>query len=413
MPQTLTMKTFNTPDFGREPRLGVYHTTAMHMLRGTPYDRHWADVFRTLDIQSLFQLSLRSRDVYLLVSAYAFESRPRGWHQDELSVGGPRDSVSKVPVEVLDLVLACLSTADKINLARVSKKFQALCARNSQEAVGRLLLQFRLKHADIQFMQTATRAVIAGHGVSDFMSAGFHPGRIDFYVPDETYAQVIRFLEVATGYEGWPEDVIHDHPNVQHRTSFHLPYGGPFFCVNQSCSDSAMDCVPYLPFSHLITAVTGRGVWFAYPDSTAAHVSLPNRDSLDLTNWRARDRLHYTVRDTVGSYRISFNLPGTHVCGTTFECPVTSRFATDDGCFELHFPAAPLGCSPSPSVYPDESVISWSLGGRRCAAQGVARPSLLRWRDDGYSHWKDRLEQIIRTMCWARLQEDLTSRLSG
>ncbi|KAJ7601308.1 hypothetical protein DFH06DRAFT_1154579, partial [Mycena polygramma] len=412
MPQSLAMPFFAPPDFGREPRLGVYNTVALDMLRGRPYDANWAHVFGSLDVETLFDLSLRSREMWSLVLEYVKDNGPNYWHADEYIRGGRLDHISKLPAELFDLIFDGLATGDKIRLAGVSKKFRALCARHAQVAVARLLRNFGLTHAGVRFMQTATRAIIAGPGIAAFMDNAFPSRHIDFYVPDRTYSRVVRFFDVATGYDSWPEDVVHDHPNVRERTTFIRPHFGSLINVNQSRTDSAMDCVPYFSFTHLMVSLTDRGAWFGYPASTAAGVSLPNRASINLANERTKYELHELIRETVGSYRIAFNLDHENVCGSAFECPSTPRFTTDGGCFQLFFPALPLGCQASTSVYPVDSVMSWSLGRRVCAVQLAQRTSH-RWRDDGYAQWKDATCKVIRQMCWARLQRDLTEHFFG
>ncbi|KAJ6473614.1 hypothetical protein C8R47DRAFT_1076588 [Mycena vitilis] len=375
MVQSLSLELYEAPNFGRGPPLGVYNTVAVSMLKGRPYDSNWAYVFRTLDLLTLFQLALCSREMCRLVLEYVKENRPAWWHADELIRGSCcSDYLSKIPVELFDFILGDLTTADLINVARVS--------------IDRLLRRFGLTHAEVRFMQSATMAIIAGPGVADFMTADFHPTRVDFFAPNTTYAWVIRFFEMATGYEGWPEEVIHDHPHVLHRTALYRSCTSLFIIVNQSRTDSAMDCVPYLPFTHHMVSLSHLGAWIPYPNSTAAGVSLPNRASLCLNNSRTRDGLYLAIQETVVNYRIAFSLDRTHLCGVCFECPATSRTTGDAGCFELFFPALPLGTGTSMSVYPVGSVMAWSLDGRRCAVGpdvGRTGHSSLRWRDDGYA----------------------------
>ncbi|KAJ7677868.1 hypothetical protein DFH06DRAFT_1121430 [Mycena polygramma] len=373
------------PDFGRGPALGVYNTVAVSMLQGRPYDSNWAYVFRTLDLHTLFKLSLRSPEMCRLVLEYVNENRPACWQADEFIMGSCFDYLSKMPVELFAFILGDLSTADHINLARVSRKFRALCSRESQVSIDRLLRRFGLTHVAIRFMQSATLAIIAGAGVADFMTVGSRPAYLDFFAPNTTYAWVVRFFEVSTGYDAWPEEIIHDHPHVLHRTALYRQYTGLFLNINQSCTDSAMDCVPYLPFSHHMVSLSHLGAWISYPDSVAAGVSLPNRASLRLNNPRTRDALYLTIQETVAKYRIAFGLTRDHVCGVAFECPATSRNTGDAGCFELFFPSPPLGTQKAWSVYPVDSVMAWSLDGRRCAVGGVGRVggANLRWRDDG------------------------------
>ncbi|KAJ6448875.1 hypothetical protein C8R47DRAFT_1230333 [Mycena vitilis] len=401
-----------TTDFGKGPPLGVYDAVAVSMLQGKPYDCGWDRVFRSLDIRTLFLLALRSKEMFCLVLEYIEGQSPAHSHVHELRRGGPLDKLSKLPFEFLLLVSAHLSTSDKVNLARVSLKYQALCSRDSQAATGRMLLGFDLRHIDIRFMQAATFTVIAGDGITDFMDRDARPGSLHFYSPDWAYYSVVRFFELTTRYESWPGDIIHDHAGVRHRTGFHRPYVGPFISVNQSLTDSGMDCIPYFPFSHLMVSITHLGAWFAYPGSMRSRTTYPNRESLNLCNPRTRDRLYMLIREVVGSHLIRFELSRPHECGVSFDCPATQRH-TGDECFHLFFHAPLIGSQLKPSlVYPARREMSWSLGGRRCSLRTECH-ALLRVRRDGYLEWKNTVREAVHQMCWNRFTVDLAAKVFG
>ncbi|KAJ7643148.1 hypothetical protein DFH06DRAFT_1137096 [Mycena polygramma] len=372
-------------DFGRGPPLGVYNTVAVSMMRGTPYNCEWARVFSSLDIATLFLLSLRSREMFRLVLEYVKEQSLASSHVDELTVrkGGPLDRLSKIPVNLILDIFEHLRTSDKVNLARVSLKYRALCSRDSQQTVSRMLQGFDLRHVEIRFMQAATLTIIAGDGITDFMTHASRPTSLHFYVPALAYSSVVRFFELATRYESWPEDVVHDHAGVRRRTGFHRPYVGPSISVNQSLTDSAMDCVPYFPFSHLMVSITHLGSWFAYPNLMHARVTYPNRESLNLRNPRTRDQLYMLIREVVGTHRIRFDRGPPHECGVSLDCPATARHTGDEGCFKLFFPGPFMGSSLStaPSIYPSTRQMSWFLGGRRCILR-TENSTLLRVRSD-------------------------------
>jgi hypothetical protein len=67
----------------KQPYLGVYNATAVVMYEGQPYSPAWDHVLHTMDIQTLFQLALRSRTLYKVVIEYVRDNMPESCHKDE------------------------------------------------------------------------------------------------------------------------------------------------------------------------------------------------------------------------------------------------------------------------------------------------------------------------------------------
>jgi hypothetical protein len=77
--QTLADLAYDTT----EPHLGVYDSAAICVAEGQPYDEHWERIFASLDVKSLFKLSLRSRTMFQLVMQYVRVHMPDPCHRDE------------------------------------------------------------------------------------------------------------------------------------------------------------------------------------------------------------------------------------------------------------------------------------------------------------------------------------------
>lgn len=121
--------------------------------------------------------------------------RANGRH--EVRTGGPSDRLSALPVEVIAHVLLNSDLPQRIAAGNSCRKLRALCAREMQMGVRELLQRFNLSHSDVRFMQTATRAIIAGPAV---MQLQFHAAshvELDFYAPASQYQRVLRFLSLA------------------------------------------------------------------------------------------------------------------------------------------------------------------------------------------------------------------------
>jgi hypothetical protein len=130
-----------------------------------------------------------------------------------------------------------------------------------------------------------------------------------------------------------------------------------------------MDCIPYSPFSHLFGAISHYGVWLGYPRTMTANISFFNRDSIEVVNVLLRYHLTFNLEDYVDRFRFRFHWNRGHRCNVDFECSATLRCTHDRGCLNLLFPNAPMGAPQlggTDGAYPTDSVMTWSLDGRRC-----------------------------------------------
>ncbi|KAJ7908621.1 hypothetical protein B0H13DRAFT_2331270 [Mycena leptocephala] len=261
------MRTRNFPLFDPVLKLGVYDEVALVMLDGRPYGPHWEQLLRRLDIQTLFKLSLRSREMFRVVMAYVQEHNPDSCHKDELRFGGTRDRLSKVPVELFPAIFACITMADRISLSRTSRKFRALFARELQAVVTRTLRKFQMVYYEIRFMQTATMTVLSGPLVSHLLEYRSPVTHHEFYTPASAYPSVLRFFELATVFVGTAGRCNRGMDGTSAATTFFHPLMAQYFRVSQSRTDSALSCVLYAPLSHLFGAVTHYGLWLGYPDT--------------------------------------------------------------------------------------------------------------------------------------------------
>ncbi|KAJ7025249.1 hypothetical protein C8F04DRAFT_1191603 [Mycena alexandri] len=381
-----------------EPPLSDYNHAAICTLEGRPYDEHWAEVLSTLDIISLFKLSIRSAQLFKVVMAHVRSCQPSSNCSIQNCGSGPHDRLSSLPVELFAIILPELTFGDRLAFSKTSRKLHALCARELQVCVKDLLAGFKLVYAEIRFMQSATHAVLCGQSIAHLIDPSFFPPHIDFVAPNVTYKSVVRFLELATGKE--PRAPIFNNlytpEGHDESVKFCFPDQAQFMRVARSITNSALDCVTYSPFSHLIGAITHYGVWLAYAQTSIRGLTMPNRECIDFSDPATDDRIRSSFALLRSHFKVDFELAWAHDCGRTWECPVTPRTTVDDGCLSMFFPNHPMGHSNTPShVYPSESSMSWSLSGRCCSlgmAQALSSADIALWqmrlRFDGYERWK-------------------------
>ncbi|KAJ7663743.1 hypothetical protein DFH06DRAFT_1128129 [Mycena polygramma] len=298
-----------------EPHLGIYEQVAVQMMDGQAYGEHWEFVFRRLDGLSLFKLGMSTPQLFGLVMEYVARHMPDSGHVDELRLGGPRDMLSKLPVELFPQIFASVKFADRLSVGGASRKFRALRARELQAAVRRLCARFGLSYVHVRFMQSATLAVIAGPALASVVDYDHVPGHLDFYVPDLAYPWVLRFFELAVGYTPFPDRAFHRRDGVQDKITFYHSAFNAFIQVMRSRTDSGLDCIPYSPFSHLFWAATHYGIWMGYPKSTGAGISLPNRDCTDFAGGGAYHHICAVIREYAAKYRFRFSLQELHMAG--------------------------------------------------------------------------------------------------
>jgi hypothetical protein len=379
--------------------MGVYNTVAVTAMADRPYDDVWNFVLQSMDIVSLFKLALRSRFMFEVVMGYVRQRMPDSCHKDERELsysshahiimlmpvrfGGPADTFSTLPVELYSTIFASTDLGTRINLSQVSRKFRALCVRELQACVNHLLLRFSLSHCVIRFMQTATLSVMSGMAIVHALDHDLTPTRLEFLVPKTTYAMVLRFFELATEYDAYPSEVFQDAEGIIHTTTLHHQLNGRMITLSCSRTDSALDPIPYFPFTHLFGAATHYGVWLGYPRTSSARISLPNRGMINFASPETEFRVGNLLRRAVSKFRVQLNLELLHVCGDYPECPMTPRSTIDAGCLNLFFPTAPFGASvQSASVYLSGSGMAWSLDGRACPQRVRPEAEMRNRRDD-------------------------------
>ncbi|KAJ7933881.1 hypothetical protein B0H13DRAFT_2306297 [Mycena leptocephala] len=388
----------------RQPAMGVYNAVTVGMLAGRPYGEHWNQAFKAMDLDTLYKLGLRSTEMFNMVASYVRQHGPDSCHIDELRSGGPFDHLSRLPVDLFSIIFRHTKLGTRINLSRASRKFRALCARELQASVNRLLKLFYLSHMAVRFMQTATRAVICGASpISYLFDSSSSPDTLEFLVPITTYSAALRFFAVATVYKAYPSEFFEVTDGILHSTIFRHLESGRTVIVSCSSTDSAIDPIPYSPFSHLFGCVTHYGLWLAYPHTASSGISFPNRSTISFVYPDTEHRLGALLRKVVSHFRVRLDLNRRHTCGSCFECPMTPRTTSDAGCMNLFFPAYPLGADASTtSVYPSEGVMGWSLDARACP-HGVqlrgATQQMGHCRDD-YRRWKVGITKLIRKSSW-------------
>ncbi|KAJ6451372.1 hypothetical protein C8R47DRAFT_1229838 [Mycena vitilis] len=375
----------------RAPLLGIYNTVAISMLLGRPYDDQWEYVFASIDLHTLFELSLHSREMCQLVLAYVRQHSPASFHPHELLSGGPLDYMAKLPVEIMLLIYDKLRLKDARRLAFSSRKLRALYARHVQATVARFLMRFQLSHAEIRFMQTATLTILTGSRMARIFDSEATSSTLAFYATAQQYAAVLRFIRLATRYQGTSTDFPSGShgTGVDHSTTFYHPSLDLSFCVNRSHTDSALDPIPYFPLTHMFFVVTHRGVWSAYERATVAGITIPNRECTSISTGAGQQHLAREFSNCVSDYRVDFHLTVPHLCGKSFDCPATARDSMDAGCLNLFFPCPPMGdAAESRFVYPFHAAMSWSLGASACpGTQQPGRRITLRSREDSCAYF--------------------------
>ncbi|KAJ7844552.1 hypothetical protein B0H13DRAFT_1908812 [Mycena leptocephala] len=369
-----------------QPRLSVCNEAAIIMMGRRPYDKTWDHILSTLDVLTLFKVGLRSHHMFEVVTAYVQAHAPPTYNTDEYRTGAVGDSMSKLPLDLFPLIFSELTFSDRLTLSRSSKKLRALCARENQASVSRLLRKFGLCPVDIRFMQSATRTTISGVAIVHLINANVFPHTIEFHTPQSTYSWVLRFLALASPYHGRPQHDVYFNDGVAHITKFLRPTS-EVILVMKSRTDSALDIIPHAPFTNMFVAATHYGMWLGYPKTTLSGLSFPSRDMMQFGDPRTQYRIRSILRDYVDTFCFKFSLNRPHTCGLTFECPVTPRTTIDDGCLSLFFPGPPFGRQAEPvCIYPSDTALSWSLDARGCrlGMRRVPQAINVMRRDDGF-----------------------------
>ncbi|KAJ7177022.1 hypothetical protein C8R46DRAFT_1346914 [Mycena filopes] len=375
------------------PNLGASCQASVNLLLGSPYDERWGYVFDALDCGRLFELAMTSAPMFEVVMTYVRMRQPASGTADEVRIGVGNDRISRLPLDILVHVIAYLPFRSRQNLGRASRKFAALAARELQASVMSLLRRFRLCHAEVRFMQIATAAILAGNAIPFLMKPECIVDRLDFYTPDYSYDWVVRFFSLATHRA--PTEGKHPHGWGIGAQSDFIRENDPFdradIRVLKSNSDSALECVTYMPFSHLFGAVTAYGLWLAYPGTATSGYTLPNGASVTLSRLDLVSGIGMMLVDYTWRFRVALALQFPHSCGRYFECPASPRATDDEGCLNLFFPSNPPGVTVRPtSVYPVGTAMVWSLRGVSCR-QG---PNV-RYRQDSHDAWREPLQAVL------------------
>ncbi|KAJ7136462.1 hypothetical protein C8R43DRAFT_1132356 [Mycena crocata] len=386
-------------DFTRNHPLSASQRAKVVGLTRLPYGPKWRTFLSTLDIVTLFKFSLQSCDIFEIVMEFVIANQEDLGRPGDLLAAGQSDSVAGAPVKVFPLIFSDLTLRDVLHLSWTSSKHHSIFGTEFQAALAALVTSFGLSYPQIRFMQTATLTVISGSTMSHLLDADIQPNNLDFYCPKPAYPWVGRFFEIASRYR--PARTV-DHCDLFEGISECLQWRRPDIhrLVNVFCSDSdsALECMTYFPFSHLMAAATHYGVWLAYPTSSTKKISMPNRDLVEVADPGNRQCLERLIKKYLSrNYSFAFHLASRHVCGTARECPVTVRTTIDDGCLQLFFPSHPFGAPVAPAhVYPADRAVSWSLNGASCptgeqALSGAVRPRA----HTRYVWWRVSLERLI------------------
>ncbi|KAJ7038522.1 hypothetical protein C8F04DRAFT_1179541 [Mycena alexandri] len=297
-----------------------------------------------MNVISLFKLALQSKRLFDVVMAHVRAHQPPSGNSLEHLGGGPLDRLSSLPVELFALILPHLTLADRRSLASL---MASLCSRELQASVNNILRRFRLSHAEVRFMQSATMAVLGGQCIPHLLNHKYSPDHLEFHAPNVTYKSIVRFFTLATGCEGLP--AIFNNLNA--------PEG----------FDDYTNYITYSGFTHLFGGVTHYGLWLGYAESSTSGLTMPNRECLDFEDPTTEDQIFRSYSHFKSHFWLDFNLRKPQICGIDWECPMTARSTIDNGCVSMFFPSPPMGDESLPSnIYPSGSAMSWSRGGGIC-----------------------------------------------
>ncbi|KAJ7023361.1 hypothetical protein C8F04DRAFT_1240209 [Mycena alexandri] len=251
--------------------------------------------FDGLPLTNLSIFILRSPEMFEVVMTYVRATQPESSSVDEFRSGCPGAQLLCILTDVVGEILQYLPLTARRNLGKTSRKFAAFAARELQ--------------AEIRFMRTATEAVLSGDTVPYLLDYDRVVNLLYFYVPGDTAPYLLDYDRVVNSlYFYVPVFRTRDGQDRVHKGT-RAWEKADWICVLQSNTDSALDCITYLPFSHLFGAVTAYGVWMAYPDCAVEGLSFPNRACMDLGTFLA-DAAVREVIDRWGSIgSADFGLP--------------------------------------------------------------------------------------------------------
>ncbi|KAJ7136466.1 hypothetical protein C8R43DRAFT_955692 [Mycena crocata] len=391
--------------------------SSVERLAVVSYGLQWESVFHSLDILTLFKLSVRSTELLKVVLAYVNsqpEEMTRGLRIDDSTpanaVGGDTAAVRGdcdvtsgpvFPAEIFLVVMEQLKVPELVQLAQVSQFFRAVYPRRVQQLVDAVLLDFGLEPAEIRFMQAATLAIIAGPAMSGLLS-GVEPvsglESMEFMCTHNALPWVTRFFHLATPFRfrghyttgfrrtGTVASFLFKHVSNQRTIQLY-----------STANPSALHGLPSTCFTHQFGAITYAGLLHIYPVSTFAGISLPNRPMVSLSNHHETQYVAGQVADLHRrGYTLSADLPGLHTCGSKHGCPSTPRTTMDRGCFVVAF-SGPLAVAAVADVYPVDSATAWNLGGCLCdtGRQMLSEGLHISRRNEPIVSWKWSFNRIV------------------
>jgi hypothetical protein len=271
------------------------------------------------------------------------------------------------------------------NLSKANRKqIQAFMQRMTDDEIR----PFCRRPQELRAILWTTQSIISGSvalaALQPFQLHDWSPGDMDIYTTTQKTTTIVEFLTQKEGYE----KPIHTKTSNDSDSHYHAPgtiadiitlshKRGTYIDLIVSNNESALTPIFNFYGSHVINAVTGHGIFSAYPDHTINHRALFNGGAHDASFVHMppslqKCMLKYITRGFQFDVNAVVYLKAPHHadCKVSSSCPHTVRTLYDMGCLTLAFDQGPktnqFVHNTMENIYNGEYTNMWSMGGTAC-----------------------------------------------
>ncbi|KAJ7019405.1 hypothetical protein C8F04DRAFT_1197755 [Mycena alexandri] len=343
---------------------------------------------RHLSLKELFAQCLSSEQDYRVISS--FLQRQPGDYFDSSS--GPRTGAFKfIPTELVEIIVSFLPMVARLWFGATNRFYRAVVRRALLTAAGRSLGPYNLSlSCTSAFVTGEVLKAILFYGEAGVLppSSLHRPGTpciptLDVYCGLWEGSDVATFLSHATGFSVSP--LLHDVDltGAVQDAYVLLNAGVPVIRVLETYSDNPLDAVLHFPTSADIVAWMLDCFWVAYPRAIFRGKSLTTPERLPLYNLETRQRAWDVLHQPSNlGIHLDIQRSDDHVCGESYNCPLTWRTSEDGGCLVLRFSHLPYKAAETGYLWHTDQVVSWSLGALTlCGVNRAGAGRSYRWHE--------------------------------